>query len=148
MNRDSAAYPSDRPIPAESATSSPNPTTALPPTPVGAATAGVGDAGDLQPSVTVVVRGFQTICWRCRKPTTCVVAVHAQACQHSEEWVRSDWARRHRWLPLDGGHRALADTQAALELLHTMASHPGPTAARRRRPVSTARTRVKEGASP
>jgi hypothetical protein len=44
-------------------------------------------ATDLQPSVTVVVRGFETFCWRCREPTTCVVAVHAQACEHSEEWV-------------------------------------------------------------
>jgi hypothetical protein len=44
-------------------------------------------APDRQLSVTVVVRGFETFCWRCREPTTCIVAVHAQACEHSEEWV-------------------------------------------------------------
>lgn len=51
---------------------------------------------------------------------------------------RSDWARRRRWLPLDGGHRALPDTQAGLELLRVMASCPGPARAHGRRVALTA----------
>lgn len=60
---------------------------------------------------------------------------------------RSDWARRRRWLPLDGGHRALADTQAALELLRVMASSPGPARRRDRRGLLAAATPGKDADS-
>jgi hypothetical protein len=109
MNRGNAG-PSDRPIPPESATPPPSPLTGLLPTPVVAEDA-APPAADWQPSVTVVVRGFETFCWRCREPTTCIVAVHAQACQHSEEWVwfedkpALELARR---LLLDAGQDRLA----------------------------------------
>ena len=33
---------------------------------------------------------------------------------------RTDWALRRRWLPLNGGHRALDDCQTAYELLCAM----------------------------
>jgi hypothetical protein len=46
---------------------------------------------------------------------------------------RSDWARRRRWLPLEGGHRALADAHAALDVLRTLAAYPGPVRTGRRR---------------
>ena len=46
---------------------------------------------------------------------------------------RSDWARRRRWLPLEGGHRALADAHAALDVLRTLAAYPGPVRPGRRR---------------
>lgn len=87
MNRGSAPGPSDRPIPPDSATPPASPRTGRPPTPVAAEDDAAPPAADRQPSVTVVVRGFETFCWRCREPTTCIVAVHAQACEHSEEWV-------------------------------------------------------------
>jgi DNA polymerase III epsilon subunit-like protein len=58
---------------------------------------------------------------------------------------RSDWARRRRWLPLDGGHRALPDTQAALELLRVMASSPGPARPRGRRALLAAASTGTEG---
>jgi DNA polymerase III epsilon subunit-like protein len=35
---------------------------------------------------------------------------------------RSDWHRRRRWLPLWGGHRALDDALAALEVLRRLAT--------------------------
>jgi len=44
---------------------------------------------------------------------------------------RSDWNRTRRWSRLGGGHRALADTRAALEVLQAM------TAARTRCRVGT-----------
>jgi hypothetical protein len=34
---------------------------------------------------------------------------------------RSDWAGTRRWLPLRGGHRALADCRHALDVLRGMA---------------------------
>jgi Exonuclease len=46
---------------------------------------------------------------------------------------RSDWARRRRWLPLEGGHRAFADAHAALDVLRTLAAYPGPVRTGRRR---------------
>jgi DNA polymerase III epsilon subunit-like protein len=46
---------------------------------------------------------------------------------------RSDWARRRRWMPLEGGHRALPDAQAALEMLQTIARSAGPRPHRARR---------------
>jgi DNA polymerase III epsilon subunit-like protein len=58
---------------------------------------------------------------------------------------RSDWARRRRWLPLDGGHRALPDTHAALELLRVMASSPGPAQPRGRRALLAAASTGPEG---
>lgn len=87
MDRGRALGPSDRAIPPESATPLASPLTGLPPTPVAAEDDAALPPGDRLPSVTVVVRGFETFCWRCREPTTSVVAVHAQACEHSEEWV-------------------------------------------------------------
>ena len=38
--------------------------------------------------------------------------------------ARSDWERSRRWLPLGGGHRALGDCQALLELLKTISINP------------------------
>jgi DNA polymerase III epsilon subunit-like protein len=35
---------------------------------------------------------------------------------------RIDWALRRRWLPLNGGHRALDDCQTAYELLCAITS--------------------------
>jgi DNA polymerase III epsilon subunit-like protein len=58
---------------------------------------------------------------------------------------RSDWTRRRRWLPLDGGHRALPDTQAALELLRVMASSPGPARPRGRRGLLVAASAGRKG---
>jgi len=36
---------------------------------------------------TVIVRGFDHTCWKCRKPMTCVIAVHAEATRRSDDWV-------------------------------------------------------------
>jgi hypothetical protein len=36
---------------------------------------------------TVVVRGFDYICWKCRQDTTRVVAVHAERSQKSDDWL-------------------------------------------------------------
>jgi hypothetical protein len=112
MNRASAAGPSNRPIPPESATPPASPQAGTPSMPTTTAKDQAAPAAaDRQPSVTVVVRGFETFCWRCRKPTTSVVAVHAQACEHSEEWVwfedkpALELARR---LLLDAGQDRLA----------------------------------------
>jgi hypothetical protein len=38
-------------------------------------------------TLQVVVRGLDTTCWKCRQPTTCVVAVHDAAAQRSDDWV-------------------------------------------------------------
>jgi hypothetical protein len=35
----------------------------------------------------VVVRGLPTTCWKYHRPTTCVVAVHADGDQESEGWA-------------------------------------------------------------
>lgn len=35
----------------------------------------------------------------------------------------SDWHESYRWQPLNGGHRALGDAQAALKRIHEMASY-------------------------
>ena len=112
MDRGNAPGPSDRTIPPESATQAPSPLTGTPSMPATTANDHAAPpATDLQPPVTVVVRGFETLCWRCREPTTCVVAVHAQACEHSEEWVwfedkpALELARR---LLLDAGQDRLA----------------------------------------
>jgi hypothetical protein len=48
---------------------------------------------------------------------------------------RSDWARRRRWMPLEGGHRALQDAKAALEVLRTIARSAGPRPYRNHRRV-------------
>jgi DNA polymerase III epsilon subunit-like protein len=44
---------------------------------------------------------------------------------------RSDWCHTQWWLPLDGGHRALGDTQAAREVLLSMTAPLGATKPRR-----------------
>jgi hypothetical protein len=38
-------------------------------------------------SVQVVVRGLDGTCWKCRQPTTCVVAVHDAGAERSDDWV-------------------------------------------------------------
>jgi hypothetical protein len=38
-------------------------------------------------TVRVVVRGLDATCWKCRQPTTCVVAVHDAAAHRSDDWV-------------------------------------------------------------
>lgn len=38
----------------------------------------------------------------------------------------NDWHESYRWQPLNGGHRALADAQAALKRIHEMASYHVP----------------------
>jgi hypothetical protein len=35
----------------------------------------------------VVVRGLPTSCWKCHRPTTCVVAVHADGCRQGGGWA-------------------------------------------------------------
>jgi len=41
----------------------------------------------LTETTTVIVRGFDHTCRKCRKPMTCVVAVHAEGARQSDDWV-------------------------------------------------------------
>jgi hypothetical protein len=36
---------------------------------------------------SVVVRGFDYSCWKCRQDTTCVVAVNAERSRQSDDWL-------------------------------------------------------------
>jgi hypothetical protein len=36
---------------------------------------------------SVVVRGFDYSCWKCRQDTICVVAVHAERSRQSDDWL-------------------------------------------------------------
>jgi hypothetical protein len=49
------------------------------------------DADTTPPSLagttTVIVRGFDNICWKCDRLMTCVIAIHAEGARRSDDWV-------------------------------------------------------------
>ena len=64
-------------------------------------------------TTTVVMRGLDHTCWKCREATTCMVAVHVEGARQSDDWV---WFEdRHalafaRDLLLEAGQVRLATT--------------------------------------